>query len=244
MSPELTASPFFLAAIVLGALGAILILAGIVALVRGKPLRFALRTLAGLVLLSTGALAGTIAIGTQGYLALTREDVAARLFVQPRGPQRFAAMVRFPDGHEATFELAGDEIYVDAHIIKWKPLANILGLHTAYELDRVGGRYHAIEEERSAVRTVYSLSQDKPVDLFGLRRRYPFLRVLLDAEYGSATFIPVTESAELELRVSTTGLLVRESKPYPGVNVLPVKKTGWYETVVETYNSLMTSSPR
>ncbi len=240
MSSELTTSPFFFAAIVLGVLGLILILAGIAALTRARALQFALRTLAGLVLLSLGGLAGAIAVGTQGYLALTREDVAARLFVQPHGPQRFGAVVRFPGGRESTFELAGDEIYVDAHIIKWKPLANILGLHTAYELDRVGGRYHDIEEERSAVRTVYSLTQDRPVDLFGLRRRYPFLRVLLDAEYGSATFIPVTESAEFEVRVSTTGLLIREAKPRPGVNVLrPIeKKTGWYETVVETYNSL------
>ena len=221
MSSELTTSPFFLAAITLGTLGAILILAGLAALVRRRPRRFALRTLAGLVLLSIGGLAGTIAIGTQGYLALTREDVASHLFVQPRGPQRFAAVVRFPDGREATFELAGDEIYVDAHIIKWKPLANLLGLHTAYELDRVGGRYRAIEDERSAVRTVYSLNQDKPVDLFGLRRRYAFLSVLLDAEYGSATFIPVTGSAELELRVSTTGLLIREAKPHPDVVLSP-----------------------
>ena len=246
MSPELTTSPFFIAAITLGTLGAILILAGIAALTRARALQFTLRTLAGLVLLLSGALAGAIAVGTQGYLALTREDLAARIFVRPHGPQLFAAIVRFPDGHEGTFELAGDEVYVDAHILKWKPLANLLGLHTAYELDRVGGRYHAIQEERSAVRTVYPLTQDRPVDLFGLRRRYPFLRVLLDAEYGSATFVPVTESAEFEVRVSTTGLLIREVKPHPGVNVLrPIeKKTGWYETVVETYNSFMTSSPR
>ena len=225
MSSELTTSPFFLAAITLGTLGAILILAGLSALMRRRPLRFALRTLAGLGLLSIGGLAGTIAIGTQGYLALTREDVAARLFVQPRSPQRFTAIVRFPDGHEATFDLAGDEIYVDAHIIKWKPFANVLGLHTAYELDRVGGRYHAIEEERSSVRTVYSLTQGKPVDLFGLRRRYAFLSVLLDAEYGSATFIPVTESAEFELRVSTTGLLIREAKPHPEIVFSPPART-------------------
>lgn len=211
MTPDLQGSPFFLAAIALGALGMILILAGIAALVRAKLLRFAFRILAGLLLLSLGGLAGTIAIGTQGYRALTREDVAAHLFVRPVGPQRFAATVRFPDGREATFALAGDEIYIDAHILKWKPLANVLGLHTAYELDRVAGRYHAIEQEQSAVRTVYSLGQNKPVDLFGLRRRYPFLTILLDAEYGSATFTSVTRPAELELRVSTTGLLMRDA---------------------------------
>jgi len=41
----------------------------------------------------------------------------------------------------ATYPISGDEIYVDARILKWHALANLLGLSTAYELDRVGGRF-------------------------------------------------------------------------------------------------------
>jgi len=205
-------SPFVLAAALLGALGGIFIIAGLVALRRARPLRFALRTLAGLLLLSLGALAGAIGVGMSGYRALTREEVAARIVVRPAGPQRFAATFIVSDRPEMTYELAGDGIYVDAHILKWKPMANVLGLHTAYELDRVGGRYDDIARERSANRTLYSLVQDRPVDLFGLRRRYGFLAPLLDAEYGSGTFVPVRRRAEFEVRVSTTGLLIREKK--------------------------------
>jgi hypothetical protein len=205
-------TPFLLAAIALGALGAILVINGIVALARARPLRFALRALAGLLLISIGLLAGTIAAGMHGYRALTREDVAARLLVRPVGAQRFTATIRYPDGREASYELAGDEIYVDAHILKWKPVANLLGLHTAYDLDRMGGRYRALEQERSAARTVHSIGRERPVDLFGLRQRYVFLEPLLDAEYGSATFAPVTRPAELELYVSTTGLFLRDAK--------------------------------
>ena len=91
-------------------------------------------------------------------------------------------------------------------------MANVIGLHTAYELDRVAGRYDDIVQERSGERTVFSLSEDRLVDLFGLRRRYTFLAPLLDAEYGSGTFVPVTRPAEFEVRVSTTGLLIREIK--------------------------------
>jgi len=195
------------------AFGIILVIAGLVALFRWRPMRFLLRSLIGLLLLALGALSGAIAFGIQGYQALTREEVAARIAVRPGGPQKFSATVLYPDGRTQAFDLAGDEIYVDAHILKWKPLANVIGLHTVYELDRVAGRYHAIEQERSAVRTVYSLGQDKLVDLFGLRRRYAFLAPLLDAEYGSATFMPATRPVELELRVSTTGLLMREANP-------------------------------
>jgi hypothetical protein len=39
---------------------------------------------------------------------------------------------------------------------------------------------------------------------------FPLLRPLLDAEYGSATFITANKAAEFELRVSTTGLLIRK----------------------------------
>jgi hypothetical protein len=213
MPPELLDSPLFLAAAGLGTLGGILVLFGLAALARLKPLPFALRTLLGLLLLALGALSGTIAVGMQGYRALTREDVAAHIFVNPAGPQRFTALFRFPDGRTASYDLAGDEFYVDAHILKWHPYANWAGLHTAYELDRVTGRYHALQDERAAPRTVHALGRERPVDLFALRRRYTFFAPLLDAEYGSATFVAVNRPAELELRVSTTGLLIREVTP-------------------------------
>jgi hypothetical protein len=210
---QLWVSPFGLAGLVFGIVGALLLLSGIGALIRLRPFRFVLRTIFGLLLLAVGALAATIAIGTHGYTALTREDIAATLLVQPTGPQRFLATVRYPDLREVKFELAGDEVYVDAQILKWKPIANVFGLHTAYELDRIAGRYRSIDHERSAPRTVFPLSRDKPLDLFDLRKRYTFLAPLLDAEYGSASYVVVSRPAEIELRVSTTGLLMREVKP-------------------------------
>jgi hypothetical protein len=111
-------------------------------------------------------------------------------------------------------ELAGDQLYVDAHILKWKPWANLLGLHTAYDLDRVAGRYVSIDDERDRPRTVAALGAPRAIDLFNLRRQYVWLSPLVDAEYGSATFIDVQSPAVFEVRVSTTGLLVR-SKPAP-----------------------------
>jgi hypothetical protein len=201
--------PWLLGAAALLSLGAILVLAGLTALFGLHPLRFVSRTLLGLLLISLGLLEGTITVGIQGYRSLAREELAARIAVRPFGPQQFAATLRFPDGRMETYSISGDEIYVDARILKWHALANMLGLTTAYELDRVGGRYRGIDKERAAARTLYTLGREKPVDLFDLRKRYTFLEPFLDAEYGSAAFVPVNEAAELELRVSTTGLLIR-----------------------------------
>ena len=213
MPPELTNAPLFPFAVLFGLVGAVLVIAAIVSFIKLRLPQSAIRMVAGLLLLALGTLAGTISVGMMGYRALTREDVAARIVVKPAGPQRFIATFHFPEGREATYELAGDEIYVDAHILKWHPYANMIGLHTAYELDRVAGRYQAIKDERDAKRTVHALARNKPVDLYALRRRHEFLAPAFDAEYGSATFVPVTRPAELELWVSTTGLLMREAKP-------------------------------
>ena len=61
------------------------------------------------------------------------------------------------------------------------------------------------------MRTVYLLRDERPVELFRLRQRYAFLAPLYDAEYGSATFVEVKQPTELEVRVSTSGLLLREA---------------------------------
>ena len=170
----------------------------------------AFRFLLALLALSSAGLLGMIVIATEGYRALTHEEIAAVVKTEPIGAKRFIAHFRFPDGYETSYWLAGDALYVDAHILKWKPIVNILGLHTTYELDRVAGRYMDLKEERESIRTVFLLSRDKPVNMFTLRQRYSLLRPLLDAEYGSASFIKSDKPAYFEIRVSTTGLLIRK----------------------------------
>lgn len=195
------------------AVGVALIVAAGTALRRRRPLRMSLRLLLALVFLAAGAACGAVALGVHGYRALTHEEVAAVVRTEPLGPNRFQAQFRFPDGSEATYTLSGDQLYVDARILKWHPWANIFGLHTVYELDRVAGRYHDLAQEQQQPRTVKSLAPEREVDLFKLRQRYALLSPLLDAEYGSATFAAADSPAQYEVRVSTTGLLIRERGP-------------------------------
>ena len=195
------------------AVGMALIVAAGAALRRKRPLRMSLRLLWALVFLAAGTACGAVALGVQGYRALTHEEVAAVVRTEPLGPNRFQAQFRFPDGSEATYTLSGDQLYVDARILKWHPWANIFGLHTVYELDRVAGRYHDLAQEQQQPRTVKSLAPEREVDLFKLRQRYALLSPLLDAEYGSATFAAADGPAQYEVRVSTTGLLIRKRGP-------------------------------
>lgn len=210
MLSQISNSPYLLAATVFMALGAILIFTGAIALFRAHVGSFLTQGLIALLFITAGALLASISLGIQGYQTFTREEIAANITITPIAPQHFSASFHHKDGRIEKFIISGDELYIDAHIIKWQPLANLIGLHTAYELDRIGGRYRDIEQERTAERSIFSLSQTKTINLFDLRQRFTFLALLLDAKYGSATFIPASQAMEYQLRVSTTGLLMRE----------------------------------
>jgi len=205
-------NPLTVFGIVSAASSLLFFIVAILALRKRKFLGGMIGILLGLLFLSLGALFGAITVGIQGYRALVREEVAAVVKIQPMGPKEFNAHFRLANGEEVSFLIAGDEIYVDAHILKWKPIVNFLGLHTAYELDRVAGRYTRLEDEKSKPRTVFPLSQDKAVNMFHLRQKYALLKPLLDTEYGSGTFVAADRPAVLEVRVSTSGLLIRRTK--------------------------------
>lgn len=165
--------------------------------------------LVGVLCLALAAVGGLVAVGTAGYQALTRETVAATATVTPQGDGTHLVALRFPDGSSETFMIRGDELYVDAQILKWHPAANVVGLHTGYALDRLAGRYRELGDERAQPRTVYTLHDEGWIDLFDIVRRYPFLAPWVDATYGSGTFAPIGEGGTFEIRVSTSGLLVR-----------------------------------
>lgn len=200
-------------AVLFAIVGVAMIIAAGTALRRRRPLRMSARLLLALVFLAGAAACGAIALGVQGYRALTHEEIAATVRTEPLGPNRFRAQFRFPDGREVAYTLSGNQLYVDARILKWHPLANVLGLRTAYELDRVSGRYQDLAQEQQQPRTVQSLAPARQVDLFSLRQRYALLSPLLDADYGSATFAAADSPAQYEVRVSTTGLLIRKLEP-------------------------------
>ena len=173
-----------------------------------------IRGLVALLLLALAALAATLTVGLQGYRALTFEDLAATVRTEPLSPQHFRATITLPDRRLAMYELAGDAFYMDAHILKWHPWASLLGFRTVYELDRVAGRYNNVVDERNKPHTAYELARPKPVDLFFIARRR-LLGPLVDAEYGSATFVAATQAKTFEVRVSTTGLLARPAPSQP-----------------------------
>ncbi|MEX2536175.1 MAG: hypothetical protein WD273_11325 [Trueperaceae bacterium] len=202
----------WLAAALPALLAVVFLIMAFTAFMRGRTAGGILQIVVSVMLLVLAALFGMVAVGMNGYHALIAERTAATVLIEREGEQRFTAHFIYPGGEEATYGLSGDELYVDARILKWHPRANLLGLETAYQLDRVAGRFVSLDDEQTAPRTVYSLSDEQRVDIFAMARRYDFLSRLVDAEYGSATFLSVQDGGAYEVRVSNSGLLIRETE--------------------------------
>jgi hypothetical protein len=166
--------------------------------------------LMGVVLLAVAGLLFVVSLNLHTYNRLTHEQPVAEIVFEARGPQRYrATLAQVPSGEMQMFMLAGDEWQLDARVLKWKGWANLLGLDAQYRLERVSGRYRAIEQERSDERTVYALSENPGVDLWALSVDNPRWLPFVDAVYGSATYLPMADGARYEVAITQSGLIAR-----------------------------------
>jgi hypothetical protein len=164
--------------------------------------------LGGIVILGAAA-AGLVAANLFTYARLTHEQEAARVTTRQIAERQFTVSLQAPDRPLRHYALRGDEWQIDARVLKWRALGNLLGFDTVYRLERLSGRYGDIALERSAPRSVHSLAQDPGLDFWALARRYQALLPLADALYGSAAYVPMAEGAEYLVTVSGSGLVVR-----------------------------------
>jgi hypothetical protein len=200
----------FTALIVVFALAGILFLiAAVRRLRRRRILGGAMRGATGLVLLLLSACAVLIAANLRTYQRLTSEQPAAELQFTRTADREFNAVLTYSGGERANFALRGDEWQIDARVLKWHALANMVGFDTAYRLERIGGRYTRIEDERSQLRTVFSLNPPQRIDPWDLVHRYHSWIPWIDALYGSATYLPMADGALFEVKVSQSGLVAR-----------------------------------
>ncbi len=182
---------------------------------RGRPFVGSFQLLSSMTLLLLLVAGGLIIFSTLGYQNLTYEQQLAHISIKKQAQQKFSADIVLEDGQHFNFEISGDEIYIDARILKWKPWANLIGIHSLYRLDRVGGRYIEYDEEINKQRSLFQFIEGSGKDLFDYRSDYEILGWMVDAEYGNAAFIPVKDQAEYLLSLSSSGLILRDLKENP-----------------------------
>ena len=162
--------------------------------------------------------AATAALGTAGvmmfisylgYQRLTAEQLVAVIEFSKSAPEEYTARLMIDGELDRLLPLRGDEWQLDARVLTWKPPATILGLEPIYQLERLSGRYTSVDRERSEPRTVHSLAEERPLDLWSLARNFPKLTPGMDAYYGTATYLPLADGARFRVTISRDALIAR-----------------------------------
>src|SRR5918996_1164475 len=72
--------------------------------------------------------AGALGLGLKTYSRLTFEQPAVHIVFPRQAPDRYQAVLRFPDGDTRQFLLQGQEWQVDARVLRWKGPAVVAGM--------------------------------------------------------------------------------------------------------------------
>jgi hypothetical protein len=195
--------------LIIALIGLLFFLLGLRRLWRGRLISGSFEGLTGLLFITVSLLAGAILVNLLTYDRLTRETLVSEIRFRALSSQRSLTYVTPTKGSARILEMRGDEWQLDARVLKWRGAALLFGFGPVYRLERLGGRYHDIHQERSAPRTVYSLSEDPGLDIWTFIRKNAHWIPWVDAVYGSATYMPMVDGAHYSVLISTTGLFAR-----------------------------------
>ncbi|MDY6948079.1 MAG: cation/multidrug efflux pump [Pseudomonadota bacterium] len=196
--------------LIIAVFGLLLLILACQRLFRTRLLAAGGAALTGSLLLAVAALLFVVSLNLHTYARLTNERPVAEIVFEQRAQQTFnATLTQVPNGEIQMFVLAGDEWQLDARVLKWKGWANLFGLDAQYRLERVSGRYRNIDQERTAERTVYALAENPGLDLWQLTLDKPDRLPFVDAVYGNAAYMPMSDGARYEVSITQTGLIAR-----------------------------------
>lgn len=166
------------------------------------------RSLWLLVLLSLALVLCALSLSLDGYRRLVAEQPVAQIGVRAFGPQQWALRVDLADGTHESVQLAGDDWQLDARVIKWTPKAVSLGAQPLYRVERISGRWRDTDKAQSTLPTVGAIGGDGMLDLWQLKRKYPAWLPWVDADFGSAAYMPLIDGARYDVTIAAAGGLV------------------------------------
>jgi hypothetical protein len=151
------------------------------------------------------------------YQRLVYEQVVAEITFQQLDRQEYRTELKSLDsGFQRVVNLKGDEWQLDSQVLTWQGVATLFGLDANYRLHRISGRYADIDEERNLPRSVFTLLdkesaliENEKFDLWQIAHKYKDWLRWVDASYGSAVYLPMTDGAKYQVAISRTGMIAR-----------------------------------
>jgi len=206
-----------------GVLGLILLFAGFAKMAGLKPFAGVARLAFGSGFLGLAGVIALAGLNIQTYKRLTYErPVASVTFTAVAGePDAYRADVVFSDG-ELLLQadgsapiFRGNEWQMGAKVIKFRPMANILGYDSIYRLEHMrsldAAQFSSEAVTQGKVDGILIVETEPGINVGGLAARYGS-QFGIDAEYGSATYQPMGDGYEYEVSITQDALIARPSE--------------------------------
>jgi len=226
-----------------GVIGLMLGFAGIGRLLKANFPGGILRVVTSAGFLGAGGIAALAALNLQTYQRLTHEQFAAKVYFSQieNEANKYVARITLPNGDAKNYTLTGDEFEIGAQVIKFKPLANMLGFDSVYRLEYMSGRFQerfVYDKVTTAEVTGVALAENPGLDVaryvknegarFGLET-FGGKVGQEDTRYGSAVYVPMSGGLEYEIKVTQDAIIARPLNEATalavGTNDYPGKKT-------------------
>lgn len=202
---------YSVATVLTGIIAALLLLIALRTLLKGTWFWGWVRGMSGALLVVSAGICALLALDLHSYRQVLIDKPVATISFQKTDHQAFVATVALTDsGLTQDYYLKGDQWQIDARIIRWKGFLS-RAAKPGYRLERISGRYVSIEDERSRERTVHALREEAEygLDLWAWAYKNQAGVPLIEAVYGSATFVPMADGALYEVALSHTGLVAK-----------------------------------
>ncbi len=181
--------------------------------------------LTGTLTLLVALLFGASALALRGWHLLGAEAAVAELTTRELAPGHFQVRIATPDGAVREVALDGEQWQLDARVVKWKPRAILLGAPVVYRLERISGRHRDAARDRDGPRSVIALSAPTSFDLWELRRRFPRWLRWLDADFGSAAYLPLVDAGHFRVTLAAGGGLI--ARPADAATAEKLRAADW-----------------
>lgn len=193
-------------------LGVLALFSGLAWLLRGRPFKGLRGMVSGGTLLAVAFALSMLGLNIQSYSRLTWEESVATVAVAQTGEGAFEVTVAETGKPAHVYPLTGEQWQLDARVITWKPWANILGLDTQFELERIWGRHLQGPERNTAA--ALDLVRERPgLDAVLMAKRLGAWSPLSQREFGSAVYMPLVDGAIYDVRISQKALVVDPANP-------------------------------
>lgn len=146
----------------------------------------------------------------RSYEQVLAQQPVATLTFNKLQPQHYGVTLVYPNNRERRVELNGDLWQLDARVLGWTPRLAAIGIKPGYRVDRLSGRYLALEDEQSKPRSVVELDTAESVfDTWYWLRRVHQRFTILDAGYARAAYLPMADGAVFAVNLGPSGLSAR-----------------------------------